>query len=254
MRTFQNEMAASKEQPRFSIVIPVYNHAATLRSVIDESLQLGFPIIVVDDGSTDTCSEVLADYQGITVIRHAKNRGKGAALLTGIQAAARVADFAITLDADGQHIPRQALALIGFIRDGYRPLIVGRREHMLDDPGIPWTSRFGRKFSNFWVWASGGPSISDTQCGFRVYPIKEILGLRSRARRFQFEVEILVLAHWNNIDVYEVPIEAIYPDRSSRVSHFRPFTDFWRNAATFTRLITMRLLLPPSFRRRLIRA
>lgn len=239
---------------QFSFVIPVYNHAASLASVLDGCIKLDLPVIVVDDGSTDGVSEVLSRYNHISVVRHEINLGKGEAICSGLRAASAIADFAVTIDADGQHLPDDAIKMIESIKDKDRPVVIGARQNMLGDASIPWTSRFGRKFSNFWVRLSGGPALTDTQSGFRIYPVKEILGLRSRAKRFQFEVEILVLARWHNIPVIEVPVSVIYPDSGMRVSHFRPFIDFLRNSATFTRLIAMRFLIPPILRRRLTRS
>ena len=106
---------------------------------------------------------------------------------------------------------------------------------------IPWTSRFGRKFSNFWVRTSGGPKISDTQSGMRIYPLPETMGLNARARRFQFEVEILVQARRRGIPIIEAPVSVVYGADGARISHFRPFVDFFRNAKTFTRLIFTRI-------------
>lgn len=236
---------------QFSFVIPVYNHASSLASVLDGCIKLGLPVIVVDDGSTDGITEVLARYDKITVIRHMRNSGKGEAILSGLKEASKIADFAVTIDADGQHVPGDAVRMMESIKEGERPIVIGARKNMLDDETIPWTSRFGRNFSNFWVRLSGGPMLTDTQSGFRIYPIKEILGLKSRARRFQFEVEILALANWNKIPVYEVPVSVVYPEPGKRVSHFRPFVDFLRNSSTFTRLIAMRLIFPPGLRRRM---
>jgi glycosyltransferase involved in cell wall biosynthesis len=235
----------------FSFVIPVYNHAPTLASVIDGCIELGLPVIVVDDGSTDGITEVLARYDNITVIRHGKNFGKGEAIRSGLKEALKIVDFAVTIDADGQHLPADAVRMIESIHEGARPVVIGARKNMLDDETIPWTSRFGRKFSNFWVRLSGGPVLTDTQSGFRIYPVKEILSLKGRARRFQFEVEILVLANWHKIPVYEVPVSVDYPENGKRVSHFRPFVDFLRNSSTFTRLIAMRLVFSPVLRRRM---
>ena len=123
---------------------------------------LGFPVFVVDDGSTDSSYEKIKDIPGMTLIRHEINRGKGAAIKTGFAAATRVADWAITIDADGQHDPRNAVNLINAIPSGprsgrIRPIVIGIRENMAADD-VPWTSRFGRGFSNFWVWVSGGPT------------------------------------------------------------------------------------------------
>jgi len=100
----------------------------------------------------------------------------------------------------------------------------------------------GRGFSGFWVWASGGPALSDSQTGFRVYPVPETLALPTRARRFQFEVEVLVHARRAGIPICEVPVGVDYAPPGGRVSHFHPWRDFGRNAATFTRLIATRFL------------
>ena len=107
---------------------------------------------------------------------------------------------------------------------------------------VPWTSRFGRKFSNFWVRASGGPDVADTQSGFRLYPLPEALDLKVESCRFQFEVEILVKAQWKGIPVITVPVSVAYDE--TRISHFRPFRDFIRNSETFSRLMFQRAVVP----------
>jgi hypothetical protein len=140
--------------------------------------------------------------------------------------------------------------MIQAIPDNMRPIVVGMREGMIKR-GVPWTSRFGRKFSNFWVLLSGGPRITDSQSGFRIYPLPESLGLKVIAKRFQFEVEILVKAKWNHIPVIETPINVSYRPGRERISHFHPFIDFLRNSSTFTRLIVQRILIPPFMRKRL---
>jgi hypothetical protein len=109
---------------------------------------------------------------------------------------------------------------------------------------VPWTSRFGRKFSNFWVRVSGGPAILDSQSGMRIYPLPEALNLGTKARRFQFEVEILVQAKRKGLPVIEAPVRVNYNPNGSRISHFRPFVDFLRNSSTFTRLIFTRIFKP----------
>ena len=160
--------------------------------------------------------------------------------MTGFAAAVTVADWAITIDADGQHYPEDALKLIAAIPEGMRPIIVGAREGMIGEH-VPWTSRFGRKFSNFWVWLSGGPALLDSQSGMRIYPLPQALYLGTKARRFQFEVEILVRAKRNGVPVIEVPVRVNYNPAGLRISHFRPFVDFLRNSSTFTRLIFGRI-------------
>lgn len=241
----ENELNTGIENSknRIALIIPVYNHAATVAQVVRQALALRYPVIVVDDGSTDDTPLSLLEIKGISLLRHEKNQGKGAAIMTGFMAACNEADFAITIDADGQHYPEDALKLINAIPQGKRPIIVGAREGMTATLGahIPWTSRFGRKFSNFWVWISGGPWLSDSQSGMRLYPLPEALSLPTRARRFQFEVEILVKANRKGIPIIETPVRVFYQAGEERISHFRPFVDFLRNTKTFTRLIFSRI-------------
>jgi glycosyltransferase involved in cell wall biosynthesis len=236
---------------RYAIVIPVYNHGAQVRGVVEKCLELRLPVIVVDDGSTDSTSSVLTSLSGLTVIHHKENQGKGASLLTGFAAVLPFADWAITMDADGQHDPEDILSLISLIQavpEGQRPLVIGRRMGM-GHGNVPWTSRWGRRFANFWVWTSCGRWLSDSQSGFRVYPLPETLHLGTRAKRYQFEVEVLVRAVWFGIPIIEAPVHAIYGSPEDRVSHFRPWLDFWRNTRTFARLVAMRVLVPSRLRK-----
>ena len=108
MTTIDRESSAEPVAGRFAFVIPVYNHGATVAAVVRSARDLGLPVVVVDDGSTDATGVILGGMRGIHLIRHPVNRGKGAALVTGMTAAASLADWAITLDADGQHDPADA--------------------------------------------------------------------------------------------------------------------------------------------------
>ena len=227
---------------RFAVVIPVYNHGRTVKAVAAAASALGWPVYVVDDGSTDGGDPSLESMAGLCLLRHRVNCGKGAALMTGFRAAAKHADWAITLDADGQHFPEDARELIDAIPPGRRPIMLGCRLQMSAE-GVPWTSRFGRGFSNFWIRMAGGPRVTDSQSGFRIYPLPEVLQLGVRAQRYQFEIEVLVKAAWSAMEVIEAPVGVSYPPEAERVSHFRPVVDFWRNTTTFARLITRRVVL-----------
>jgi glycosyltransferase involved in cell wall biosynthesis len=236
----EKHVSGINSKERFAFVIPAYNHADSVAQVIQEALSLNFPVFVVNDGSTDATPDRIAETKGVQIICHKKNMGKGAALMSGFIAASAVADWAITIDADGQHYPEDALKLITAIPEGVRPIVVGVRDGMVGKH-VPWTSRFGRKFSNFWVWLSGGPALLDSQSGMRIYPLPQALYLGTKARRFQFEVEILVQAKRKGVPVIEVPVRVNYNPAGSRISHFRPFVDFLRNSSTFTRLIFGRI-------------
>lgn len=248
MKSERSNINTQRYSPKLAIVIPTYNHGGRVEAVIAEARSLDLPIIVVDDGSADDTWARLKSCQGITALRQSRNRGKGAALLTGMGAAAEMgAGWAITLDADGQHRPTDALKLVTAIPDDSRPIVIGHRESMAS---APWTSRAGREFSNFWVWVAGAPWLHDTQSGFRIYPLPETLALDVRARRYQYEIEVLAKAAWAGIPIVEAPIEVVYQPGSERISHFRPGKDFLRNTATFYHLITRRVFTPRLWRRR----
>ncbi|MEJ2643108.1 MAG: glycosyltransferase family 2 protein [Desulfosarcinaceae bacterium] len=243
----KNRPLNRSDSQRTAVVIPTYNHGQRVVSVIAEAQGLGLPIIVVDDGSTDDTWPRLSTLEGIITRRHDRNRGKGAALITGMRAASELSlRWAVALDADGQHRAADAARLQAAIPKGQRPIVLGHRRLMV---GAPWTSRAGREFSNFWVWVAGAPWLHDTQSGFRIYPLPEILGLDIRARRYQYEIEVLAKAAWSGIPIVETPIDVIYQTGAARISHFRPGLDFLRNTATFYHLITRRVFTPRLWRR-----
>jgi glycosyltransferase involved in cell wall biosynthesis len=238
--------------PRFAILIPVYNHGRTVASVVKQALDLSLPVVVVDDGSTDQTAVELDALTNINVIRHDRNQGKGAAILTGLQVLLNQADWVITIDADGQHNPKDAVRMLDQLKritpNHKKPILLGNRIGMEADH-VPWASRFGRKFSNFWVKCASGRQLADSQSGFRAYPLPEALQLEVKARRFQFEIEVLVKACWEGLPIAETPVGVHYA-REQRISHYRPFIDFLRNTGTFARLITQRILLPAKYRGR----
>ena len=237
---------------KIAVIIPVFNHGETVYNVVMETIKLGLPVIVIDDGSTDSTNTELKKIKEIILLHHKVNRGKGAAILTAMRYAVSFANWVITIDADGQHNPLDAKPLIQAISKSSnqdslssskqkRPIIIGRREGMLEAKA-PWTSRFGREFSNFWVKVSGGPNITDSQSGFRIYPIPESFCLAVQSRRFQFEIEILVKANLAKIPIIEMPVTVSYNLNKKRISHFHPFFDFLRNFGTFARLIFHRVV------------
>ena len=232
-----------------ALVIPAYNHACRLQGVLADAITLGLPIFVVDDGSNDETQAILnklatlPQYACMTILHHRTNLGKGAALQTAFAAAAKQGfTWALSMDADGQHRAEDGLNLLARARAaGGRPLIVGVRSGM-DDIHVPWTSQAGRGFSNFWVWVCGGPKLADSQSGFRLYPLQETLHLGVQAARYQYEVEVLVLARQRGMQVLEAPVQVVYQPKGERISHFRPGRDFLRNSATFSRLFFRRWL------------
>lgn len=229
------------------VIVPVYNHDASVAAVVQKVLSLKLPVILVDDGSTDDTYKNIRSIQGIRVLRHDENMGKGAALITGMTAASDGCRWAVAIDADGQHDPADIPRLLATAAENPGAVVIGNRTGMA---AAPWTSRFGRKFSNFWLRVSGAPPLADSQSGFRVYPLPEVLHLGVKARRYQYELEVLAKAAWRGIGIVETPVSVTYMPPGRRISHFRPWRDFFRNAQTFSRLITRRVFSPGLWRSR----
>jgi len=226
---------------RFMIVIPVYNHAQTLRAVASQAIEVHETVMVVDDGSTDGGAGTLEGLS-IHLMRHPVNQGKGAAILTAAREARRLGmTHIITLDADGQHDPRDASTFVQLMQADPRAIILGRRS--FPPTGVPGLTRFGRAFSNFWVRLQTGIPVGDSQSGFRGYPLEVIEGLRLHERGYAFEVEILVKAAWAGVHLHETAVRVYYPPSRERVSHFRVVADNLRISLLNTRL-TMRCLFP----------
>lgn len=223
------------------MVIPVYNHPETIRSVAEAALETGLEVLVVDDGSSREVAPLLADLD-VRVIRHARNRGKGRAILTAAEYAREKGKTHIaTVDADGQHEPKEILKLIPEVKQDPSALVVGVRR--FPEENVPGASRFGRAFSNFWLRVQTGKKLHDVQSGFRVYPAGVLNTLKTRENGYAFEVEILVRALWAGFDVREARISVHYPHPDKRVSHFDKFKDNLRISILNTRLTT-RAMLP----------
>jgi len=118
------------------------------------------------------------------------------------------------------------------------------REALFDfaNSAAPGASRFGRQFSNFWVWACTGTWPGDAQCGYRVYPVAALTRLGLKARRYSMEVEVLVRGAWAGLDLLDAPISVEYSAETRRASHFRAFVDNARISWTFTQLVARNLV------------
>lgn len=221
------------------VIIPTYNNAQTLARVLDGVQHYTSQIIVVNDGSTDSTPRILARYADITVIHLPDNNGKGNALRMAFrEAGTRGFDYAITIDSDGQHFPDDIPQFVRAIETDGMALLIGDRN--MEREGIPGKSSFGNRFSNFWFRFETGITLSDTQSGFRLYPLKELRGIRFFTTKFEFEVEVIVKAAWRGIPVRNIPIKVLY-DPAERVSHFRPFRDFTRISILNTWLVLVTL-------------
>lgn len=210
------------------IIIPTYNNERTLPDVLRSVLSVCRDVIVVNDGSTDSTSSILKEFENhIVQLQYTPNRGKGHALKTAFQEAVRRGyDYAITLDADGQHLVTDLPAFYDAIAQSPDSLVVGSRQLRL--PNMPRQNTFANRFSNFWFVLQTAHSIPDTQSGFRLYPLRKMGKMHWFTNRYETELEILVRCAWRGIPLVPVPINVYYPPASERVSHFRPRADFFR--------------------------
>jgi glycosyltransferase involved in cell wall biosynthesis len=228
------------------VVIPLFDHAATIGDVVARALAQGLPVLVVDDGSVDGGAQTARDA-GALVVAHAGNRGKGQALLTGwAEADRRGFSHALCLDADGQHYPEDIPLFLRAGESEPDAIVVGSRP--MDGPHVPRSSRVGRKVSDFMLFAAAGHEIAgarpDTQCGYRLYPLRHVCRLGLIGRRYEFEMEVLVRAAWLGVPLRPIAIRVHYPAPGERVTHFRKWHDNLRIVGAYNRLMWMRLFWP----------
>jgi hypothetical protein len=166
------------------------------------------------------------------VIRHDVNRGKGAALRSGlVRLLADGFTHAFSVDGDGQHLAEEMDHLLDESRAEPAAIVLGARRIGPDQEVAP-IKRFGNEFANWWVSLAAGRQLQDTQTGFRVYPIAATLELGVQAARYEFESEVLILAARRGIDIRTREVAVYYPPPGERVSHYDPWADTCRIIVT----------------------
>jgi glycosyltransferase involved in cell wall biosynthesis len=230
------------------VVIPVFNHEHAIASVLDSVRVHGLPVILVDDGSDPACAhelQRLAKLADVTLLRHDFNRGKGAALVTGLRVARqRGFTHAVQVDADGQHTLGDIRHFVDEARNYPGSLICGAP---LFDSSMPTSRRYGRPLNHAMVWLETlSFDVVDSMCGFRVYPLAPTLALLDSQRlgpRMEFDTEILVRLHWRDVPMRWLPTRVSYP--SDGVSHYRVFFDNVHAVALHLRLLAEMLVRLP---------
>ncbi len=236
------------------VIIPTYNNALTLKSVIDGINKYTNNIIVVNDGSSDNTDLILKNYPDFEIISYDQNKGKGYAIQKAFALALSLGySYAITIDSDGQHSTDDMPVFVDKIKNQPNSLIIGSRNIKAD--GMPAKNTFANKFSNFWYWVETNTRLPDTQSGYRLYPIKLYRNTRFFTNKFEFEIEVLVRSSWSNIPVIPVPVNVYYARGEERISHFRPLQDFTRISIlnTVLVLITLFYIVPKKVFRYLTR-
>jgi len=240
------------------VVIPVYNQEHAIAAVVDSIRVQGFPLLLIDDGSNDECArelQRLGQMPGVSLLKHSVNRGKGAAVCTGIFAAqAQGFTHAVQVDADGQHTIADMRRFVEEAHAHPHSVICGLP---VFDASMPRSRFYGRYLTHAMVWLETlSFDIIDSMCGFRVYPLPPTLALLAAGgvgSRMDFDTEILVRLHWRAVPVRWLSTRVCYP--LDGVSHFRLFFDNARMTWLHIRLTAgMLLRLPLLIGRKLDRA
>ena len=223
------------------VIIPTYNNAATLATVIEDVAQYSNHIIVVNDGSTDNTADIVKQYPVVQFINYTPNVGKGWALRKAFRYAIdKGYKYAISIDSDGQHFAKDLPAFIIKLEEEPNAVIIGARN--MGQASVPGGSSFGNKFSNFWFKVETGITSPDTQSGFRLYPLEPLKKMRFITRKYEFEIEVLVRLAWKGVKVISVPVTVYYAPKEERISHFRPYKDFFRISVLNTILVLISFL------------
>ncbi|MET0350011.1 MAG: glycosyltransferase family 2 protein [Rhizobacter sp.] len=214
---------------RLVVVIPVYNHPATIGAMVDAVRGHGLPCLLVDDGSEPGCAAVLdtlaASGPDVTLLRLPVNQGKGGAMMAGLREAQRLGyTHALQIDADGQHAAADIPKFIALSRASPDAVVCGTPVY---DQSVPKGRLYGRYLTHVWVWINTlSLDIRDSMCGFRVYPLAPTVATIDSARigrRMDFDSEVLVRMHWRGVGFVHQATPVTYP--RDGISHFRGLED-----------------------------
>jgi len=201
---------------KLSIIVPVYNEEKTILAVLTALDKLVIPsvskeVIVVDDGSTDSTRKKLEKVKWPKIIMHEKNKGKGAAVKTGIKNA--TGDYIIIQDADLEYNPEYIKSLIKPIREGKAKVVYGTRLNRMPNlSGEERTFRFllhyfGNRFLSLLTSVLYGQWITDMETCYKLFPKNALSDVTINARGFEFEPEITAKLLKKGFKILEIPID-----------------------------------------------
>ncbi len=224
---------------RCTVIIPAYRPDQRLWRLATEVLEMGYRLIVVDDGGGP---DYLPIFEGLDVrtivLRHPENRGKGAAIKTGLAHLQQLTEgydpenppLVGIMDADGQHLTTDMARVFEGAAANPDKLTLGVR---VVGKEMPFRSRFGNGITRAVFRMLTGAKVSDTQTGLRAHSvalIPEMLGVEGD--RYEYEMAVLTRMAHRHIGFHEVPIATLYEDRQNSTSHFRVVRDSVRIYAT----------------------
>jgi len=201
---------------KICVVIPAFKEAARIGAVVRAVRAQALDVVVVDDGSPDATAAEAATA-GAQVLRHADNRGKGAAIGTAFQFA-RERDYTIviTMDGDGQHDPADLPALLSAQQQTDAAVVVGNR--MAASAAMPLVRRWTNRGMSCLLSCCMGQLVPDTQCGFRLYRVAVLPCQSLHSARYAAESEMLLELAQRGVRITSVPVRTIYSDEKSKIN------------------------------------
>lgn len=195
------------------VIIPAFNEQAAIGHVVEKSLQYADEVLVVDDGSSDSTSEI-AEKAGASLLRHPTNFGKGVSLRDAFSQVQGY-DVVVTIDGDGQHNPDEIPDLIKPICGGNADFVNGSRYLNGFDENTPAYRRVGQTVLDIATNVAAGTKLTDSQSGFRAFKGSTISCYKFRDPGFGIESEMIADASENNLKIIEVPITVKYDVENS---------------------------------------
>lgn len=201
------------------LILPVFNESGMIDSVLRKIeaavkiLPVRTEIVVVNDGSSDKTLAVVS-RQPVTVLNHIINRGLGASLATGLAYARQQrADFAITMDGDGQHDPEDIKSVLNPLLSRRADVVVGSRT-LRKNTTMPWLRRLNNKIFNWLTWLFYGIKSTDSLSGFRGFNRLALRAIKLKTERMEVSNEFFAEIAAHKLRYAEVPIKVIYTEYS----------------------------------------
>jgi len=211
---------------RLIALVPAFNEAGHVADVVARARPHVSEVLVVDDGSTDDTA-ARAQAAGATVTRHPANRGKGAAIVTALQFFQKSdAEYAVLLDADGQHDPGEIPRLLEAAKTTGAAIVVGNR--MDDTRGMPLVRLWTNQFTSWVTGKLARQTIPDSQCGFRLLRRAVLADLALAGGRFETETEMLIQAGRAGHKIASAHVRTIYSGESSHINPLRDTVRFFK--------------------------
>ncbi len=201
---------------KISVLIPSYNEARTIGGIIRELKGKNLSVCVIDDGSTDQTA-LIAEKEGAVVIRHEKNKGKGASLRDGFCYALKgSASAVLVMDGDRQHDTADADNFFRKMDETGADIVIGNR--MLDTSSMPVARKVTNRLMSFIVSKMCGHKMEDTQCGFRLIKRAVLENINLESSNYEIESELLLKAARKGFKIESVPVKTVYADEHSRIN------------------------------------